>query len=83
MSCEAAIPPQVTPAREWKREAYSIAPLPSRDTCRVLHRTTGRLIALAPTLEQAETLCDTLNLACGALPSRRFLDAVHQRGDSL
>lgn len=48
---------------------------------KIWDRRNGRVIASVPSLAQALTLCDTLNLAAGALPSRRFLDAVHQGRD--
>lgn len=37
----------------------------------------GDPIALVENLDQAQTLCDTLNLAEGRKPSRRLLDAIY------
>lgn len=57
----------VTAAMSWRGTVFMI-----RD------RRSGRIVGCVPSLAQALTLRDTLELAGGALPSRRFLDAVHQ-----
>lgn len=38
----------------------------------------GNIVALVKTFDQAITLRDTLNLACGDRPTRRLLDAIYR-----
>lgn len=38
----------------------------------------GNIVALVETFDQAITLRDTLNLACGDRPTRRLLDAIYR-----
>ena len=75
----AILPPSEAPEKSVP-SAYRIAAAMSwRGTVFIIRdRRNDRIVGCVPSLAQALTLRDALELAGGALPSRRFLDAVHQ-----
>jgi hypothetical protein len=77
---EAGAASQTKAIQGRKQPVYSVAaPAFCRAFgCGILRRQTGRIVVVTSNFERALTLRDTLNLACGDPPSRRFLDATHQ-----
>lgn len=69
--------------REHAHYRVAASRWPWRHGFAVYHDATGGIAAVTSTSEQAQTLCDTLNLACGEPPSRKLLDAIHQRCGAL
>jgi hypothetical protein len=75
-----AAPTGRTTATREKPSLYSVAAPVWRadDHCGVYRGLGGNTIATAQNPAQAQTLCDTLNLANGGKPSRRLLDAIYR-----
>ena len=66
-------------ATREKPSLYSVAAPVWRvdDHCGIYRGLGGNAIATVQNPAQAQTLCDTLNLANGGTPSRRLLDAIY------
>ncbi|HEY3919974.1 MAG TPA: hypothetical protein VGL83_19435 [Stellaceae bacterium] len=62
------------------RGVYSVVAPGWRDSNHpaVFRGLNGSVVGLVKTFDQALTLRDTLNLACGDRPSRRLLDALYR-----